>query len=351
MHVVERAIARIAGRQDNVITGDQLHTRRARPGRDRAPDQAGAMQRLHTNVYLLGAAPPTPMARARAAVLACGADAVASHRSAACLYGLLPDDGGDVEVTVAGPQPRPATRDPAPPSGRRSARRTSRPCNGMKITSVARTICDLAATESARDTEHAFQEALFREVVTDRSLEAVLDREPTRRGAPVIRSLIKDPRLTRSERERRLLRLISSRPAPEAADERPDPWLQGRYYWPQHHLILEFDGWQGHGHRLAFENNRKRDQVIIANGLRAHAGHRPPAHTRADRNRGADRAGAPGRHLTPVRSTSDTSPPPLPCFPDGMQYWDALFAFLVAMAVAAALTPLRPGWRGGSALS
>ena len=40
---------------------------------------------------------------------------------------------------------------------------------GIKITSIARTICDLAATESARDTEHAFQEALFRDVVTDRS--------------------------------------------------------------------------------------------------------------------------------------------------------------------------------------
>ncbi len=43
---------------------------------------------------------------------------------------------------------------------------------------MARTICDLAATESARDTEHAFQEALYREVVTDRALAAVLDREP-----------------------------------------------------------------------------------------------------------------------------------------------------------------------------
>ena len=53
--------------------------------------KAGAMQRLHIDVYLLGPAPPTPMASARAAALACGADAVVSHRSAACLYGLLPE--------------------------------------------------------------------------------------------------------------------------------------------------------------------------------------------------------------------------------------------------------------------
>ena len=48
----------------------------------------------------------------------------------------------------------------------------------LKITSVARTICDIAATESARDTEHAFQEALYRDVATDKALEAVLEREP-----------------------------------------------------------------------------------------------------------------------------------------------------------------------------
>ena len=32
--------------------------------------------------------------------------------------------------------------------------------------------------------------------------------------------------------------------------------------------MLEFDGWQAHGHRHAFERDRKRDQVMLANGLR-----------------------------------------------------------------------------------
>jgi very-short-patch-repair endonuclease len=267
MQVVERQIARIAGRQDNVITCDQLHSAGLGRGAIAHRTSAGSMQQLHTNVYLLGAAPPTPMARARAAVLACGADAVASHRSAACLYGLLTDLGGDVDVTVPG-------RNPGQRRGIRRHRvarlpeQDIRTMRGMNITSVARTICDLAATESARDTEHAFQEALFREVVTDGSLKAVLDREPTRRGAPVIRSLIKDPRLTRSERERRLLRLIKAAQLPKPLTNVPIHGYKADIYWPQHHLILEFDGWQGHGHRLAFEKNRKRDQVLIANGLR-----------------------------------------------------------------------------------
>ena len=267
MQVVEREIARIAGRQDNVITADQLRCAGLGRGAIAHRTSAGAMQRLHTNVYLLGAAPPTPMACARAAVLACGADAIASHRSAACLYGLLPDLGGDVDVTVPG-------RNPGQRPGIRRHRVADLPAQdvrnmrGLRITSVARTICDLAATESARDTEHAFQEALYREVVTGRALTAVLDREPRRRGASVIRALLADPRLTRSEKERLLLRLIKQADLPTPRTNVPLHGYKADIYWPEQGLVVEFDGWQAHGHRLAFESNRKRDQILVANGLR-----------------------------------------------------------------------------------
>ncbi|HUA05787.1 MAG TPA: DUF559 domain-containing protein [Solirubrobacteraceae bacterium] len=268
MQVVEHAIARIARRQDNVITGDQLRAAGLRRGAIVHRLEARTMQRLHKNVFLLGAAPPTPMARARAAVLACGADAVASHRSAACLFGLLPQiEGADVHVTVAG-------RNPGDHPGIRLHRvkklepADATTINGLKLTSIARTICDLAATESARDTERAFQEALFRDKTIDRAVAAVLQREPRRRGARVIRSLLNDPRLTRSERERRILKLIAQAQLPKPLTNVPLHGYVADVFWPQHNLILEFDGWQAHGHRHAFESNRKRDQVMLAAGLR-----------------------------------------------------------------------------------
>jgi very-short-patch-repair endonuclease len=267
MQVVEEAVARIAGRQDNVITGDQLRAAGLRRGAIAHRVKVRAMQRLHVNVYLLGAAPPTPMARARAARFACGGDAVVSHRSAACLFGLLPDIGGDVDVTIQG-------RNQAPRSGIRRHRVKQLPpedvttINGVKVTSVARTICDLAASESPRDTEHAFQEALFRDKTIDRTIAAVLQREPRRRGAPIMRSLLNDPRLTRSERERRILKLIDQAQLPRPLTNVHLHGYVADVFWPHHNLILEFDGWQGHGHRLAFESNRKRDQVMLAAGLR-----------------------------------------------------------------------------------
>jgi len=230
--------------------------------------RTGAWRRVHNTVYLLGPAPPSLMARARAAVMSCGADAVVSHRSAAEMFGLLPDIGGEIHVTVAG-------RNVAPREGVRLHRIAGfgpgevTKMRGIPVTTVARTICDLADTEPRREVEYAWQEALYRRIVSERQLAAVLKREPRRRGAPVIRALIEDPRMTRSERERALLRLIDAAQLPRPlTNVRLHGYLVDAY-WPEHGLVLEFDGWQAHGHRGAFDRDRKRDQVMLANGLRA----------------------------------------------------------------------------------
>jgi hypothetical protein len=67
MHCVDRAIARIGGSQDNVVSLERLSVTGLGRGAISHRVQAGAMQRLHRTVYLLRAVPPTPMAGARAA--------------------------------------------------------------------------------------------------------------------------------------------------------------------------------------------------------------------------------------------------------------------------------------------
>jgi very-short-patch-repair endonuclease len=266
MHEVERAIARIGGRQDNVISREQLLGAGLGRGAIAHRVATGAWQRLHNNVYLLGPAPPSLMARARAAALACGADAVVSHRSAAEMFGLLPENGGEVHVTVAG-------RNIAPREGVRRHRIAAfgpgevTKMRGIPVTTVARTICDIAATEPDNEVEHAYQEALYRRIVTDRQMAAVLKREPYRRGAPVIRRLLENPTMTRSDKERLLLRLIAQAQLPKPlTNVRLHGYLVDAY-WPEHGLVVEFDGWPAHGHRGAFESNRKRDQVLLAHGV------------------------------------------------------------------------------------
>jgi very-short-patch-repair endonuclease len=267
MRVVEHRIARIAAPQDNVITLEQLLA--AGLGHDAVAYRVNArtMQRLHRGVFLLGAAPATRMARVRAAVMACGEGAVISHRSAAELFGLLAESDREVDVTVVG-------RNPGAHSGvrlhrpRALARQDVTFMRGVPVTSVARAICDMAATEPAREVEHAYQEALYRRIVSERQMAAVLKREPYRRGAPVIRALLDNPGMTRSEKERALRKLIAQAQLPKPlTNVRLHGYLVDAY-WPDHGLVVEFDGWQAHGHRSAFERDRKRDQVLLANGLR-----------------------------------------------------------------------------------
>ena len=74
-------------------------------------------------------------------------------------------------------------------------------------------------------------------------------------------------RMTRSERERRLLKLIDAAQLPRPlTNVRLHGYLVDAY-WPEHGLVVEFDGWPAHGHRHAFESNRKRDQVLLAHGI------------------------------------------------------------------------------------
>ena len=84
----------------------------------------------------------------------------------------------------------------------------------------------------------------------------------------MIRALIEDPRLTRSERERLLLRLIEAAQLPKPLTNVAVHGYRVDVFWPSQRLVLEFDGWGAHGHRLAFESDRKRDQVLVAAGIR-----------------------------------------------------------------------------------
>jgi very-short-patch-repair endonuclease len=268
MRAVEREIARIARRQDNVITLVQLLEAGLGQRGVRHRVRAGAMQRLHRGVFLLGAAPPTRMARARAAAMACGECAVVSHRSAAEMFGLLPETDRGVDVTVVGRNPgfHPGIRLHRP---RSLAGHHVTKMRGIPVTTVARIIADLAATESADDVERAFQEALYRRIVTPGAVAGVVDTEPRRKGAPVIRVLLDNPTMTRSERERALLKLLAQAQLPKPlTNVRLHGYLVDAY-WPEQRLVLEFDGWQAHGHRGAFDRDRKRDQVMLANGQRS----------------------------------------------------------------------------------
>jgi very-short-patch-repair endonuclease len=143
--------------------------------------------------------------------------------------------------------------------------------HGIPLTTPARTICDLAATEPLRDVESALAEARVHRLATDRQINAVIQRAPTRPGASIIRKLLEqedDTGYTSSKAERLLRDLIA-----KANLERPlfnEPLLGYVVdaLWPRQRLIVEVDGYAYHRHRAAFERDRARDQQLIAAGYR-----------------------------------------------------------------------------------
>ena len=148
-------------------------------------------------------------------------------------------------------------------------RQVVRRLNGIPLTLPARTLLDLAATETQRDLERALSEARVLKLVSDKQLLHAIERTPSRKGTKALRVLLDHgPAITRSEAERRLLKLIRDANLPQPLT---NVRLHGHtvdFCWPQNRLIVEFDGFAFHGHRRAFERDRKRDRTLVAAGYR-----------------------------------------------------------------------------------
>ena len=202
--------------------------------------RAGRLHQLHRGVYAVGHSGLSNEGSWMAAVLACGAGAVLSHRSAAELWGLLPVRLGLIEVSIATDSGR--GRRP----GVRIHRCASLPsattdwCKSIPVTTPARTIADLRRTASVDDVRKAIREAQFQRLRLDD--EAAKEEE-----------------LTRSKLERNFIRVCRRHrlPRPEV-NVRVGPF-EVDFLWREHRLVVETDGWQAHSGQMAFEEDRARD--------------------------------------------------------------------------------------------
>jgi very-short-patch-repair endonuclease len=268
----DRRIAAVAKPQHGVIARGQLLGMGLSPGDLRGRITRGSLIPLHRGVYAVGHLALTREARWMAAVLACGPGAVLSHRSAARLWGILPGSGSAIDVT------RPRT------SRKRPGIRTYRAIVpddevevllGIPLTAVFRTILDLAGGSAPREVEKALNEAEFRGLPGLRSLAELLARYPSRPGSPLVRSLLakmKPLGVTRSKLEELFLVLLDRHEIP-----RPRLNFQiaagGRFFeadcvWPERRLIVELDGRAAHLKAQAFDRDRERDRILLADGWR-----------------------------------------------------------------------------------
>lgn len=207
-----------------------------------------------------------------AAVLACGPGAVLSHRSAGRLWQLI-RFSGEVEVTRGngwrGPRGIVVHRASLPEDERTVV-------DGIPVTGLSRTFFDLAAVLSRRHLERALNEAEVLRLTDRLSLSDLLERYPRRRGSAALRAILVDGEVlngpTRNDFEERFAVLIEAhgvrRPHFNA-----DLVVRGRHFnvdclWEDVRLVVELDGRAVHRTARAFEADRERDRILMAEGWR-----------------------------------------------------------------------------------
>jgi very-short-patch-repair endonuclease len=181
-----------------------------------------------------------------AAVLACGEGAVLSHRSAAALWGIRPWSSV-IEVTVPGGGGRAIRKGLLVHRSRRLAPGEKTREHRIPVTTPARTIADLRAILPPDHLHAAIRRAEFRRLD--------IGYQPGY-----------EPDLTRSELERKFLRLCRRHGLPLPEVNVPIESFLVDFLWPAHSLIVETDGFSHHGTRSAFESDRERDARLRALG-------------------------------------------------------------------------------------
>ena len=271
---VEEMLRRLGAAQHGVLSRAQL-IREGVP--ERATDalvRAGRLVPVLRGVYQVGPLPQSFGPEA-AAVLAAGAGTRLSHRSGARLHGLV---GHGYRAEDPHPSRETKAADPivevtVPRKRRRRIEgirihrvRDLRDdevtvLDGLRVTTPARTLLDLAEDMSEREVEQAYATALRRRLVTAEMMHAMVARHPDHRGAPLWRRLLgnaEEPAFTRSEAEEQLLDMARAGGLPRPETNVRLLGHEVDFLWRSARLVVEVDGYAYHGSRHSFALDRRR---------------------------------------------------------------------------------------------
>jgi len=272
----DQRVARLAAGQYGVFSREQAMALGATKGMLDHRIRASRWERLGRNVFRLPGNPPSWRQSLTAACLAWGDGAVISHRAAAALWRLAGFDPGSVELTV--PRNR---RRPEPGVIHRHELRQSDVSivDGIPVTSVARTLIDLASVCGPEEVEEAIDDAMRRGIVSLALLRRRLAEigRPGRPGLVAMRGLLdardRNAAVPGSVFERRLLRILQRAriPTPVLQHEiRDGKGLVGivDFAFPAARLAIEADGYRWHSGRVRWDQDRARLNRLTLLGWR-----------------------------------------------------------------------------------
>jgi very-short-patch-repair endonuclease len=237
----------------------------------------GRLLPLHQGVYAVGHRRLTWYSHCWAGILGAEANevdevvwqAVASHGSAAYLWGIYRYAPETIDVTA--PIRRRAKRrfrvhfsSILAPSDRGER-------EGIPVTSVPRTLMDLAIRARPEQLDRLLERAEEKDLLDVVAVEALLDRAGGHRGRGRLRRALAlyqpDPAFTRSRFEKRFRRLVRAAGLTDPSMNFNVAGYELDAYWPELRFAVELDLFETHGSRAAFERDRLRHEELKLLGI------------------------------------------------------------------------------------
>lgn len=274
----QQRLADLATAQGGAVSLDQLRDTgvTTRSASHQASD--GRLHRIHRGVYTVGHRSISRNTHLRAAVLACGEGAVVSHLTAAAVHGLWDKWPALIDVTVPVEAGRKidgirCRRCRFPEPGEIEIR------HGVPITTLARTLVDLAGILGIKSLRKAVGRAAMRRKLDLQAVDLATDNAKWRRGLKLLELALvpyrtKDGTVpdVRSDFEILVLPELVEMEIPQPGCNVPLQ-IDGErflvdFFWERERVIVETDGRETHETPTAFQTDRRRDQFLAAAGYR-----------------------------------------------------------------------------------
>jgi predicted transcriptional regulator of viral defense system len=260
-----KGIAELATRQHGVISRKQLLGAGVVESTVDRWLAGRRLHRIHPGVYALGHSALSLDGRLFAALLYGGDQAVLSHTTAAWAWSLIDAEPMRIHLTV------PGRRSSLPDVRVHRARWIPvGECRGFPVTSVARTLVDLAAMLSIGELRRALAEADYHRMLSANEISLAL--KSGRPGSRALRLALNKhlPQLaqTFSVLEERFLELCQSAGLPLPEVNVMVGGMQVDALWREPGLIVELDGAAAHGSWARASRDRERELALRGMGFR-----------------------------------------------------------------------------------
>jgi predicted transcriptional regulator of viral defense system len=258
---VDARIAAVAGRQYGVITSVQLQAAGLNRAAVSKRVKAGRLHPLYRGVYAVGHNKLSQEAKWMAAVLAAGDGAVLSHLAAAKHWNLWRRRVTGIDVLVQGN--RRSRQGIRVHRCRTLDKRDTTTHQGIPITTVPRTLVDLATTLTPYQLANVIHEAAFRNRFDEQQTRDAMARAQGRALTGLHAALqahASGSAGTKSALEDRFLAGTTGAPLVNTK-------IEVDFYWPDQNLVVEIDG-PGHARPRTKAEDAWRDKALAARGVK-----------------------------------------------------------------------------------